>query len=95
MYSTLSPGASVAVQVFQWVLFSGQCDQMKVTEVRDHLLPIFGEKVLEEAQIGDLLHLREWDPMSELYTDREIMACIGYVHRGWGLLPGFCILGFE
>ena len=46
-------------------------------------------------QIGDLLHLREWDPMSELYTDREIMACIGYVHRGWGLLPGFCILGFE
>lgn len=52
--------------------------------------------------VGDILHLREWDPATENYTDRETIRFVTYLlsHRAeagcaatFGLAPGYVIMG--
>lgn len=60
-----------------------------------------GEKTFEirkndrNFQVGDGLRLREWDPVEERYTGREVQAEISYVLSGWGLEEGFVCLGLK
>jgi uncharacterized protein DUF3850 len=46
--------------------------------------------------IGDMLHLREWDPVTG-YTGRETFKEVTYVMHGgqWGLSEGNCIMGLK
>jgi hypothetical protein len=49
-----------------------------------------------DYQVGDRLHLREWEPQTESYTGRECWRMIEYVlEQGPGLLPGYCVLGLK
>lgn len=54
--------------------------------------------------VGDVLHLREWDPapgVSQLvptgYTGREVTARVTYMTPGgaWGLPPRVCVMSIE
>lgn len=46
---------------------------------------------------GDTLHLREWNPRSEEYTDRELHRTVTHLHRGGqhGIAPGFVVMTLE
>ena len=46
---------------------------------------------------GDLLQLREWDPSTEKYTDRERTVRVSYVSYGgaWGLPEDICVMSIE
>lgn len=49
-------------------------------------------------RVGDLLDLREWDPLREVYTGRRIRVRITYAMRGaerFGLWPGFVALAIR
>ncbi|MBO7697009.1 MAG: DUF3850 domain-containing protein [Methanobrevibacter sp.] len=51
-------------------------------------------KDVEGIQIGDIIVLREYDGD---YTGRSITATVSYVLRNcpeWGLMEGYCIIGF-
>ena len=60
----------------------------------------FAPKSIQESydnaglQIGDIIILREYDGD---YTGRSITATVSYVLRNcpeWGLMEGYCIIGF-
>ena len=49
----------------------------------------------DNIQVGDHLHLREWD--GEKYTGNEFSVIVKYVLRNvpeYGLDDGFCIIGW-
>lgn len=48
-------------------------------------------------EVGDGLHLREWDPMTGLYTGRSASAVVSYIASpgDWGLPPRLCVLGLA
>jgi hypothetical protein len=53
-----------------------------------------------DFQEGDVLQLKEWDPVKNEYTGRGLMRKVTYVmpeKEGWevGLPKGFTILGLE
>lgn len=61
-----------------------------------------GDKTFElrkddrEFQVGDTLHLREWQPSG--YTGRECKRRVTYVLTNapnFGLMPGFAVLGLA
>ena len=44
--------------------------------------------------VGDLIVLKEYDPMNDTYSGREIEAFITYILQDYeGLEEGYCILG--
>ncbi len=46
--------------------------------------------------VGDVLHLREWDPATGDYTGRDVLREVSYIIRDapdFGLMPGFVVLG--
>ena len=44
----------------------------------------------------DQVCLREWNPESETYTGREIVASISYVARGaFGIPDGYCVFSLH
>lgn len=46
--------------------------------------------------IGDELVLREWCPITGLYTDREEIRFVTYVLKGFeGLKDGFVVMGLQ
>lgn len=47
--------------------------------------------------IGDELWLREWEPTSEQYTGRELLADVRYISRGpdWGLPDGMVVMSVR
>lgn len=49
--------------------------------------------------VGDTLILQEWDPGKAIYTGKERSVEIGYILSDvppeFGLIKGFCILGFK
>jgi len=47
--SELSYGAKIAHSVLQFAAYSGQCDEMRPSEIRALLLPIFGDKIIKEV----------------------------------------------
>lgn len=76
----------------------------KVThELKAHGPPftavLAGEKTFEIRkddrgfEVGDILHLREWEPFEGRYTGRECKARVDYIARdAWGLPPGLVVM---
>ncbi len=49
-----------------------------------------------DYQVENTLWLREWDPVTQAYTDAPMLfRRVVYVHRGLGMLPGFVVLGMK
>ena len=47
-------------------------------------------------QVGDVLHLREYEPDDALYTDRQMWWRVTYVLReGFGVPEGYCVMGIS
>lgn len=47
-------------------------------------------------EVGDLVILREFDPVEDNYTGAAVTCRITYVSRGFdGLKPDYCVFGFE
>lgn len=48
-------------------------------------------------EVGDILHLREWNPDSKHYTGRSIRFKITYIMRGpsFGIQEGHVVMGFD
>ena len=51
--------------------------------------------------VGDVLHLREWDPSGTIgggvLTGRELKATVTYITPGgrWGLPPTMCVMSIS
>lgn len=46
-----------------------------------------------DFKVGDVLHLREFDPKEMTYTGRDTRVGVGYILRGYpGIHPGLCIM---
>lgn len=47
--------------------------------------------------VGDVLHLREWDPARAQHTGRALHLRVTYVSPGgdWGLPRGLCVMSVE
>lgn len=61
-----------------------------------------GDKTLElrkndrDYQVGDMLHLREWDPTTETHTGRECSRLVtDIVYEGEWLTPGYCAMSIA
>jgi hypothetical protein len=48
-------------------------------------------------EVDDNLHLREFDPETETYTGREIIAVISYILHGplFGIKKGYCVMSLK
>lgn len=48
-------------------------------------------------EVGDTLHLKEYDPHSNTYTGRECRVKVGYILFGgqFGIEEGFVVMGFP
>jgi hypothetical protein len=48
-------------------------------------------------EVGDLLHLKEWEPLTKKYSGRECCTEVEYkMHGGtWGIREDFCVLGIR
>ena len=46
-------------------------------------------------QVGDELHLREWDPSTQKYSGHNLTRRVTYLQMGgqFGVDPGYCVLG--
>jgi hypothetical protein len=47
--------------------------------------------------VGDLLHIKEWDPTSEKYTGAELSVRVTYITWGreWGIPAGLCVMSIT
>jgi len=47
--------------------------------------------------VGDTLHLREWDPTTQVYSGRETFKRITFILAGgqFGVDPAYCVLGID
>ena len=47
--------------------------------------------------VGDVLHLCEWDPVTEVFSGRETYARVTYMTNGgeWGIPLDLCVLGID
>lgn len=50
-----------------------------------------------DYQVGDVLHLREWDPSLETYSGYGVKAVVTYMTRGgeWGLPANMCVMSIH
>jgi len=47
-------------------------------------------------EVGDELHLNEWDPVRKKHTGRSTYQEVTYILRnGFGLPEGYCIMSIE
>jgi ribosomal protein S17 len=46
-------------------------------------------------KVGDILHLREWNPKTETYSGRELARTVTYILRGGqlGIEEGYVVMG--
>ncbi len=46
-------------------------------------------------EVGDLLHLRKWEPIAGIFTGKSLLVSVEYLVPGgaWGLPMGICVLG--
>lgn len=80
---------------------------MKIHELKawpDYFFRVFaGQKKFEvrkndrDYQIGDILHLREWDPDTNEYTGKEMKVEVHYVLPGgqFGIQPDYCVMSIQ
>ena len=81
---------------------------MKIHDLK--ILPEYFEAVLNgsktfelrkddrDIQVGDVLHLKEYDKTNGLYTGQMIIKKVLYILRNvpeYGLKEGYCIIGFN
>jgi len=53
-------------------------------------------KADRQFNVGDTLHLREYDPKTEKYSGRTLNVRITYVLKeGFGLQPGYCVMSIR
>jgi hypothetical protein len=47
--------------------------------------------------VGDVLHLREWSQLTNVYTGRAVRVRVTYVSQGpdWGLPPELCVMSIS
>lgn len=67
--------------------YKGVASQKKTFELR---------KDEDNIQVGDILHLREWD--GEKYTGHQCKREVTYILRNcseYGLMDGYCIIGMQ
>lgn len=68
--------------------FQATWDKIKTFEIR--------REDDRRFEFGDQIILREWNPATGLYTEREVFAEVVYVSRGaWGLPDGLVVLGLN
>lgn len=51
-----------------------------------------------DFQVGDLLILREWDNMTQMYTGSALVVEVTYILRNapqYGLENGYCIMSIK
>lgn len=50
-----------------------------------------------QYNVGDVLHLREWDQMMNVYTGRAVMVAVTYVTRPCehGLPDDVCVMSIK
>jgi hypothetical protein len=47
-------------------------------------------------QVGDLLHLREYDPGFNTYTGRSVLFEVSYIFKDFpGLPPDYCVMAIR
>ena len=46
-------------------------------------------------KVGDYIHLKEWEPLNEKYTEREALVRITYILEGQHVIPGYCLMSIE
>lgn len=48
-------------------------------------------------QVGDVLHLKEWNEIQEIYTGMELLVQVSYILKGgqFGIEEGFCVMGIK
>lgn len=70
----------------------------------DYYYRIFtGQKKFEvrkndrDFQIGDTLHLKEFDPEKQEYTGRELLVTVSYILHGgqFGIEAGYCVMSLA
>ena len=44
------PQTQLCYRVYQWMIYSGKHDQMKVSEMRDKLVEIFGQEIIDDMR---------------------------------------------
>ena len=49
LYKKLSHGAKIVEKVFQWSAFSDLTKDLTPGEIKNHLTPIFGKKIIDEV----------------------------------------------
>lgn len=85
-------------------------DAPTVEAAREHLLktwPEFFEALVSGAKqfeirkddrgyrVGDVLRLREWNPLTQEWTGREVKRCVSYIYSGAWAAPGFVVMSFA
>jgi len=50
-----------------------------------------------EFQVGDVLHLQEFNPETRMYTGRDEVRRVSHMTRGgeWGLPDHLCVLALQ
>jgi len=50
-----------------------------------------------EYQVGHILHLREWDPATESYTEDEVFRIVTHILQGgqFGVEPGYVVMSLK
>lgn len=48
-------------------------------------------------EMADVLVLKEFDPVSQKYTGRQLTRIVNYISRGpdWGLPEGLCVMSIS
>lgn len=62
---------------------------------RDGLKNFEYRKNDRDYRVGDILRLREWSPITMVYTGAEILRRVTMVLEGFGLPEGHCIMSMK
>jgi hypothetical protein len=68
------------------IYFQAVADKMKRFEIR--------ERRDRNFQVGDVLHLREWEPSTKTYTGRECRQLVTYL-TDFEQKPGFVVMSLA
>lgn len=84
-----SPTGPVTHELKTWPAYYGA--------VACGLKPFEVRKADRDFRVGDLLHLREWDPETQTYTGASLIRSVTYVLKGgqFGVEVGYVVLGLH
>ncbi len=64
-------------------------------DVRDDRKPFEVRWNDRDYEVGDVLRLREWNPLLREYTGRETRKFVTYKGTCFGIEPGYVVLGLK